>query len=92
MLFRSLATVLAQARPRDGLTLWHLLSRTTGPARAQVYTRFAALVPPPPGVTREGILQLDPHMLDLYWNALDLGDISLWRYWEQSSAPKSSPQ
>lgn len=87
----ALATILAQARPRDGLTLWHLLSRTSGPARVQVYARFAALVPPPAGVTRDGILQLDPHMLDLYWNALDLGDISLWRYWEQSSDPKATP-
>jgi hypothetical protein len=87
----ALTAVLRQARPRDGLTLWHLLSRTTGPARAQVYARFAALVPPPAGVTREGILQIDSHMLDLYWNALDLGDISLWRYWEQSSDPKSTP-
>jgi len=87
----ALTTVLTQARPRDGLTLWHLLSRTTGPARAQVYARFAALVPPPADVTREGILQLDSHMLDFYWNALDLGDISLWRYWEQSSDPKSTP-
>jgi hypothetical protein len=88
---KQLDTVLSQARPRDGLTLWHLLSRTTGPERAQVYARFAALVPPPPGVTRDGILSLDPHMLDLYWNALDLGDISLWRFWEQSSDPKASP-
>ena len=74
--FSALSTILSQARPRDGLTLWHLLSRTDGPERAQVYARFAALVPPPPGVTRDGILALDPHMLDLYWNALDLGDIS----------------
>jgi hypothetical protein len=88
---KQLNTVLSQARPRDGLTLWHLLSRTTGPERAQVYARFTALVPPPPGVTREGILALDPPMLDLYWNALDLGDISIWRYWEHSSEPKASP-
>jgi FecR protein len=88
---KQLNIVLSQARPRDGLTLWHLLSRTTGPERAQVYARFAALVPPPPGVTREGILALDSPMLDLYWNALDLGDISIWRYWEQSSEPHSSP-
>ena len=86
----SLDTVLSQARPRDGLTLWHLLSRTTGAERAQVYSRFAALVPPPRGVTREGILALDPHMLDLYWNALGLGDISVWRFWEQSSQPHDS--
>ena len=90
-LSRALPTILSQARPRDGLTLWHLLSRTSGSERAQVYTRFAALVPPPPGVTREGILALDPSMLDLYWNALDLGDISLWRFWEQSSDPHATP-
>ena len=87
----ALNTILSQARPRDGLTLWHLLSRTEGPERGQVYARFAALVPPPPGVTREGILALDLQMLDRYWNALDLGDISLWRYWEQSSQPQASP-
>lgn len=88
---RQLDIILKEARPRDGLTLWHLLSRTTGPERVQVYARFAALVPPPRGVTRDGILSLDQHMLDLYWNALDLGDISIWRYWEQSSDPHASP-
>jgi hypothetical protein len=88
----ALHVMLAQARPRDGLTLWHLLSRVdAGSQRAEVYARFAALVPPPAGVTRNGVLQLDPHMLDLYWNALDLGDISVWRYWEQSSEPKATP-
>jgi FecR protein len=83
----ALAVVLSHSRAKDGLTLWHLLSRTSGAERAQVYARFAALVPPPRGVAREGMLRLDSHMLDLYWNALDLGDISVWRYWEQSSGP-----
>ncbi len=86
----ALAVLLAQARPRDGLTLWHLLSRTAGSERAHVYARFAALVPPPPGVSREGILHLEPSMLDLYWNSLNLGDISIWRYWEQSSGPQAA--
>lgn len=86
----SLSSVLVQARPKDALTLWHLLSRTSGRNRAQVYDRLANLLPPPPGVTRDGILQLDSHMLDLYWNALNLGDISIWRFWEQSSSPNSS--
>ena len=86
---RALRTILSQARVKDGLTLWHLLSRSEpGYERAEVYARFAALVPPPEGVTRKGIVDLDPHMLDLYWNALDLGDISIWRYWEQSSSPR----
>lgn len=87
----SLETVLSQARRKDGLTLWHLLSRTDGAERAIVYDRFAALVPPPRGVTRDGILHLDQSMLDLWWNALHLGDIYLWRYWEQSSDPRANP-
>ena len=87
----ALETVLSQARARDGLTLWHLLARTDGAERAKVYDRFAILVPPPPGVTGDGILQLDQSMLDLWWNALNLGDIYLWRYWEQSSSPHTNP-
>jgi hypothetical protein len=87
----ALAVILSQARVRDALSLWHLVSRTDGPARAGVYDRLASLVAPPPSVTREGVLALDPQMLDLYWNALDLGDISIWRMWEQSSSPGATP-
>ena len=83
--------ILSQARPRDGLTLWHLLSRTEGEDRARVYARFATLVPPPQGVTRDGVLQLNQAMLDLWWNALNLGDISIWRFWEQSAGPHPTP-
>ena len=86
----ALAIVLAQASAKDGLTLWHLLSRTEGQERAQVYDRFASLVPPPKGVTREGVLRLDQTMLDIWWNSLDLGDISIWRYWEQSATTRTS--
>jgi hypothetical protein len=93
----SLATtldiVLKGARPRDGLTLWHLLSRLNGAERAAVYQRLAALVPPPRDVTRDGILELDRAMLDSWWNALDLGDISIWRHWEQQwTATENSPR
>jgi hypothetical protein len=86
----SLASVLAEARAKDALTLWHLLSRTDGGNRQLVYQRLADLVPPPSGVNRNAVLKLDPHMLDLYWNALHLGDISIWRFWEQSASPNSS--
>lgn len=86
----AVGVILEQARVRDALSLWHLLARTNGSERERVYDRFGALVPPPAGVTREGILALDSQMLDLYWNALDLGDISIWRMWEQSSAPSAS--
>lgn len=87
----ALRTILSQARKQDALTLWHLLSRTDGEERALVYDRFAALVPPPAGVTRDGILHLDQTMLDLWWNALGLGDISIWRFWEQSPASGTLP-
>jgi hypothetical protein len=56
-------TILREARVRDTLTLWHLLSRVDAAVRAQVYDRLASLVDPPPGVTRDQALQLDPDAL-----------------------------
>jgi FecR-like protein len=87
----ALDAVLGQARPRDALTLWHLLARTEGMARARVYARLAALVPPPQGVTRDGVLASDRAMLDLWWNALGYGDTSLWRTFERSWPPENQP-
>lgn len=60
----ALRTVLAQAREKDSLTLWHLLSRVGPDERPAVYERLAALAPPPEDVTRAGVLRLDPAMLD----------------------------
>ena len=79
----ALETLLANSRKSDALTLWHLLSRVEGSQRDRVYDRLAELVPPPAGVTRDGILRGDQKMLDLWWNALGFGDISLWRHWER---------
>jgi FecR protein/Putative zinc-finger len=59
----ALGAVLSEARARDTLTLWHLLARTSGEERARVYEGLARLAPPPSGVTREGVLLLDPIML-----------------------------
>ena len=79
-----LSQILAESRPRDAFTVWHLLARVDDSDRGRVYERLATLVPPPAGVTREGILRLDQKMLDLWWNQLGLGDVSLWRTWERS--------
>lgn len=59
----ALDTVLAQARKRDTLTVWHLLPRVGPDDRPRVYNRLRELVPAPEGVTLEGILQLNPVML-----------------------------
>jgi FecR protein len=79
-----LSRILAESRQRDALTVWHLLTRVGEPQRGSVYDRLATLVPPPSGVSRDGILRLDQKMLDLWWNQLGLGDASLWRTWERS--------
>jgi len=79
-----LEQVLGGARERDALTVWHLLARVDVADRGRVYDRLAELVPPPAGVTRQGILELDQQMLDAWWNQLGLGDIALWRTWERA--------
>lgn len=62
----AIATVLAEARVRDTLTLWHLLSRVDAGARPRIYDRIAALAPPPDTVSREKALQLDAATL-VHW-------------------------
>ena len=58
------ATMLDQARPRDTLTLWYLFRRSEGEDRERLYDKLASFVPPPPGVTREGMLALNQKMMD----------------------------
>ncbi len=53
---QALRAALEAARPRDALMLWHLLERTRGEERAEVFERFAMLVKLPPGLGREAIL------------------------------------
>ncbi len=60
----TLGSILAAARVRDTLTLWHLLSRVEVGDRARVYDRIAALTPVPAGVSREQALKLDPETLN----------------------------
>ncbi|HYO62780.1 MAG TPA: FecR domain-containing protein [Pyrinomonadaceae bacterium] len=76
----ALANVVGQARPRDTLTLWHLLSRADGDERARVYDRLASFAPPPAGVTREGVLRLERPMLDRWKENLE-------PTWQQESFP-----
>lgn len=68
---KALGIILSEAREYDTLTLWHLLYRVQGAERARVYDRLAALIAPPTGVTREGVLRLDKGMLDLWKKGLE---------------------
>lgn len=62
-----LSVVLGSARPRDSLTLWHLLARTQGPDRERVLERLAELAPPPDGADREQVLALEQRALEAWW-------------------------
>jgi len=80
----ALDSLLAAARPRDALTLWHLLTRVRKEDRGQVFDRFAALVKLPPEVSRDRVVNKDAAMIDLCWNALDLQNTDWWRGWERN--------
>ncbi len=67
---RAVRNILALSRPQDALSLWHLLQRVQPSLRGVVYDRLAALVPPPPGVTRRGAIALESRALEGYWTKI----------------------
>ncbi len=66
-----LNVLLSDARTRDAITLWHLLGRQfneqTSEIRGQIFDRLTVLVPPPGGITRQGIINGNNQMLELWW-------------------------
>ncbi|HEX5873948.1 MAG TPA: FecR domain-containing protein [Pyrinomonadaceae bacterium] len=78
----ALLTILAWARTRDTLTLWHLLPRFDGEDRVRVYEKMVALVPPPPHLDREAVLQLDEKQLESWKFSLE----SIWISGEKGSS------
>ena len=68
----ALDVVLAEARPRDALTLWHLLARVTDTRRLDLIGRLVELVGLPPGVTVDGVMDLDASMLAAWWADIEL--------------------
>jgi hypothetical protein len=75
----ALKAMLNQARTRDTLTLWHLLTRVEGDDRVRIYDKMAALFPPPAGVTREGVLALNQQMLDAWRDAMETTWMGIWK-------------
>jgi Putative zinc-finger len=60
---QALDVIVREARVRDTLTLWHLLSRVDASDRVRVYERIAQFGPPPAGVSRDQVLALDADAL-----------------------------
>jgi hypothetical protein len=79
----ALNSLLAAARPRDGLTLWHLLTRVPDRDRGAVFDRFGELVQLPAGISRVAVLHRDAQAIDRCWNALELENTGWWRSWER---------
>ncbi len=82
-----LPIILANARKKDALTLWHWLARAGAADRGRVFDALNTSVPAPSGVTRDGIVRGDAAMLDAWWNQLGYDDISVWRKWEKTEPP-----
>lgn len=66
----TLAVVLKEARPRDSLTLWHLLFRVDARERRSVLARLRSLSPPPPGVAERDALELQKPKLNAWLDDL----------------------
>jgi hypothetical protein len=80
----ALDILLSEARVRDTLTLWHLLGRVEGADRARLFDGLAALVPPPDGVSRAGVLSLNEQELQLWKEKLERnwsGESGLRKAW-----------
>jgi hypothetical protein len=72
----ALHIVLAESRKRDGFTLLNLLREYRGMSefeRALIYDRLAALIPPPPGVSREAVVRGNNYMVGLWWDLMGVG-------------------
>lgn len=74
----SLALVISSARPRDAMTLLHMLDRAPPAQRAILFDQLLTIAPPPPGVTRERILSGEFHAVDEWRHWLGLRGVKRW--------------
>lgn len=79
----AVVNILQAATARDGLTLWHLLERTKGSERDQVYVRLAQLVKLSPAANATAVRRGDRNALDAAWADLGLGETAWWRTWKR---------
>ena len=77
----ALGRALSSARPRDAMTVWHLLRRASRADAPRVFERLAALAPPPSGVTLDRVLAMERAALEAWWITFGLGDAELFSRW-----------
>ena len=70
----ALQTIIKESNVYDAITLWHLLARVPKTERGRVFDRLDSFVKLPAGATKEGVLNLDKKMLDLWWTEIE----TLW--------------
>jgi hypothetical protein len=61
-----LETVLRESNMCELFTLWQLLPSVRDEHRGMIFDRMSQIMPPPAGVTREGVLALDSRMLEAW--------------------------
>ena len=75
----ALRRALTLARPRDAMSLLHILEHARDrDDRAILYDALVKLAPPPPGVTREGVIDHNREMQGAWRQSLGLGGVKKW--------------
>ncbi len=69
---RSVGIIVDGAKDNDLITLWHLLPRVDSNSRKRIYDRMVSLAAPPEGATPEGIVDLNPEMMDRWKSHIGL--------------------
>jgi hypothetical protein len=67
-----LDSIIENAKAKDTLTLWHLLSRVSDKDREKVFKKILKFAKLPYGVTKKGILEADKVMLDEWRYEIEL--------------------
>jgi hypothetical protein len=63
----SVQKIISLAAESDMLTLLALIPRSSESLRTVIFNKISAYYPPPAGVTLEGIVKLDPEMIEKWW-------------------------
>jgi Arc/MetJ-type ribon-helix-helix transcriptional regulator len=74
----TLNELLVAARSRDVYSFMEMLRMATGEERRRLIDRGMELLPPPPGVTRTGLLRGDEAMMHAWRKQLGLPEVKRW--------------